>query len=302
MIKVPYIDPSVIMGPDAFKFKEGDIVLSVPVKAGTHWTMFLTYSILSGGAFDFQDMYDRVPWLEFRFSPTDTQQDRVRLLENTKFNTPGHRTFKSHLPPMLLGPDKHPEVKYVFVYRNPYDMVLSMAPFFRSHTDEFFAAWGLTDLKQKMGTNEQVLTAVEAGAFPPFLFEGFKVAWALRKLPNVLLLHFTDLKNNLPREVDRLVKFLGKELTAEQRALICERGTFQWMKQHEDQFSAKVIGFRKPDGTLIPALQPASVLRKGEVGENVTALTDEQRGRILNRVKQVIDDPELLSYIFDGTK
>ena len=98
------------------------------------------------------------------------------------------------------------------------------------------------------------------------------MAWSLRKNPNVLLMHFADMKRNLPHEVDRMAKFLGKELTAEERQRVSTHTTFQWMKEHESLFNADMIGFRKPD-------------RKGKVGEHAAVVADAQRACMFERAK-----------------
>jgi hypothetical protein len=154
IVKVPYIDPSIFRD---FVFEKGDVVVSCPIKCGTHWTMMQAYSILASGDTNFSDIYERVPWIEFKSFPEQTNQERVASLAAVKFNTPGHRVFKSH---MMLPPGPLPflpDVRYVVTGRCPWDMVVSIVPFFQTHKDEFFAAWGLDDPEHGIKVRETVM-------------------------------------------------------------------------------------------------------------------------------------------------
>src|ERR1700730_19326810 len=44
--------------------RDGDIVVSVPPKRGTTWTMNIVHQLRSGGDASFADIYVEVPWLE----------------------------------------------------------------------------------------------------------------------------------------------------------------------------------------------------------------------------------------------
>lgn len=294
---MPYMDPSVL---GVFPFKEGDIVVTVPVKCGTNWTMFLVYSILTGGDISFTDLYERVPWIEFKFNQTQSIEDRIKFLEGVNYNTKNHRTFKSHIP-ITPGPLPFlPQVQYVVTCRNPYDMLLSLAPFFKSHTDEFFEAWGMKNFKQNFEDPNVVFNLVASGDFPPSFVESYVYAWELRHKPNVLLVHFSDLKKDLPGQVDRLAKFLKKDLSAEEREKVIKHCDFKWMKDHEEMFNISSIGYKKENGLVIQPLQPKALMRKGLVGEHEHVLTQDQKQKIFDMVRKKVSDDRLLKWIFEG--
>jgi len=52
--------------------RDGDVVISVPVKSGTLWTMNIVHQLRSGGDRDFDDVYRDVPWLEIVPAPPVT--------------------------------------------------------------------------------------------------------------------------------------------------------------------------------------------------------------------------------------
>jgi len=137
--------------------------------------------------------------------------------------------------------------------------------------------------------------------FPPLLFESYRAAWQLKDRSNVLLVHFTDLKRDLRKEIVRVARFLGRDLTPGEFDLVAQHCDFKWMKEHEGKFNVTAIGFRRPDGSLAQLLKPSTMLRKGEVGEHEVELSDTQRARIHKvATERVGDDSTLLHWIFDG--
>lgn len=67
--------------------------------------------------------------------------------------------------------------------------------------------------------------------FWPF-WENVRTWWAARHLPNVLLLHFADLKRDMPGEMRRIAQFLEIDVAEEDWPQLIEYCSFDWMKQH----------------------------------------------------------------------
>lgn len=300
-MELPYIDASILK---EFKFQEGDVVVSVPIKCGTNWTMFIVYSIFTRCApVDFEDLYDRVPWLELKWFQEQTLEERVKYLEQqVNYNTPGHRSFKSHLSviePEGISLPFVPEVKYIFTFRNPCDMILSLIPFFAGHSDEFFSRWGLDNPKDTLTDIDKLIGMLEDDEFPPFYFKHARQAWMLRSKPNVYLCHFKDLKNDLRKQVTNLTKFLDQDLDDSCIDRITERASFSWMKENEDKFGMEKIGFRDPDGKLIPPLQKGVLLRKGGLDDEAF-LSPSQRDRIISATRRHLQDESLINFVLNG--
>src|SRR3546814_1948914 len=57
--------------------------------------------------------------------------------------------------------------------------------------------------------------------------------WAIRHLPNVLLLHFADLKKDMPGEIRRVAAFLDIAIDESRWEAIVEHCSFDYMKAHE---------------------------------------------------------------------
>ncbi|HPU14740.1 MAG TPA: sulfotransferase domain-containing protein, partial [Polymorphobacter sp.] len=67
--------------------------------------------------------------------------------------------------------------------------------------------------------------------FWPF-WENIRSWWAIRDLPNVKLIHFEDLKHDMPGEMRRIAAFLDIPIDEARWPTIVEYCTFDWMKAH----------------------------------------------------------------------
>ena len=138
-LAIPWIDVTM---QQEVAWRDGDIVISVPVKSGTTWTMNIVHQLRSGGDADFADVYAEVPWLEFVPSPDARRDDLLAAFEQMPRDR--RRAFKSHsAPPDLpyLAPGSGPDVRYVVVMRNPDEAVASMRPFIAGHSEAWFDLW-----------------------------------------------------------------------------------------------------------------------------------------------------------------
>ena len=59
--------------------------------------------------------------------------------------------------------------------------------------------------------------------------------WEIRDLPNVMLLHFSNLKRDMPGEIRRLATFLEIEIDETKWDAILEHCSFDYMKAHASQ-------------------------------------------------------------------
>jgi hypothetical protein len=50
----PWIQPDI---QQKIEWRDGDVVVSVPLKSGTTWTMNIVHQLVTGGTSDFQDIY-----------------------------------------------------------------------------------------------------------------------------------------------------------------------------------------------------------------------------------------------------
>ncbi len=217
-------------------WRDGDIVISVPVKSGTTWTMNIVHQLRSGGDADFVDVYAEVRWLEFVPSPDARREELLAAFEDLPRER--RRAFKSHSsPPDLpyVAPGTGPDVRYVVVMRNPDEAVASMRPFIAGHSDAWFDLWQIPKddiVGPDLATFVEMMAAPMLGA----IFGFVEAWWELRDNENVLFVHFNDLKLEQEATVRSIADFLGFDVADDAWPVILEYTSFPWMKAHEDKF------------------------------------------------------------------
>jgi len=253
-----WIDPEI---QSRVRWRDGDIVVSVPVKSGTTWTMNMVHQLRSGGDPDFQDVYVEVPWLELVPAPGVTREQRLATFAALPRNR--RRAFKTHSPPGLLPYVKpgggRKDVRYVVVARHPDEALASMHPFAHAHTHAWFDLWKLPREAFCKPSFAAFYSEVAREMFPPSLFAFVSAWWPLRHAKNVLLLHFSDMKADHEGSVRKIARFLGFRPTAKQWPRILEYTSFAWMKAHESKFELRTVG-------AVPILDSGAMVRRGRVG------------------------------------
>jgi hypothetical protein len=290
----PWVDPSV---QKEVEWRDGDVIVSVPGKSGTTWTMNIVHQLRSGGDPDFKDVYVEVPWLEFVEGPDDTRERRLERFRS--MTTSRRRAFKTHsAPPMLPyiepGPNA-PDVKYIVVVRNPEEALVSLKPFIEGHSQAFFDFWKFPKGEMVRPTFVEFYRDVLAKMPWDQMFFGFLASWwPLRKKPNVRLFHFTELKHEPERVIPAIADFLGFSPTKEQWPRILEYCSFAWMKKHQEKFEVQHL-------LSFPLLDSGAMVRKGAVGAaKEDGMTEEIAREVRAKGAEIIKDPKLLEWFYHG--
>ncbi|MCX4246734.1 sulfotransferase domain-containing protein [Paraliomyxa miuraensis] len=277
------------------QWRDGDVVVSVPAKSGTTWTMNIVHQLRTGGDADFEDVYVEVPWLEFVERPGQTPNERLHQWE--AMPTTRRRAFKSHAAPPML-PYVEPgqtDVRYVVVLRNPEEALVSLKPFIEQHSPAFFELWGAPKevfLRDDFAT---FFDEVLGGARIVDALFGFLAAWwPLRNRPNVLMIHFTELKRDHEGSIRRIADFLGEHPSETQWPAILEHCSFSWMKANQRKFELPVV-------TDVPVLDPGAMIRKGQVGTaRDDGMTEAIAARVRTRGAEILDDPVAMEWYYRG--
>jgi aryl sulfotransferase len=201
---------------DAYAPRPDDIVIATASKCGTTWTQQIVASLV------FQDAKPRPipvvsPWVDARF------RDSVAEV-HARLNAQTHRRFpKTHLP--IDGLPLYDNVRYIHTARDGRDALMSMHNHFTGYARaqlETFDRIGLED--PAIGRPYPWLPASPADYFrlwlssdglpSPSFFELEAGYWAQRHRPNVLLVHYNDLKVDLNTEMRRIAAFL--EITVDE--------------------------------------------------------------------------------------
>lgn len=216
---------------NGFRFRNDDIVIATFGKSGTTWMQQIVGQLVLGAP---EGLTAGVsPWLEFRIFPLD------ELTAQLKAQT--HRRYiKTHLPVDALV--FSPRAKYIYVGRDARDIVWSaynhQARFTQDALDAFNGLPGRVGppiMHPPCDVRDYYLHFLEFDDFPGFEFGGLwghvQGWYDLRGLPNVLLVHFNDLKANMGREIRRIARFLDIDVDSKKWPLILERCSFEYMKK-----------------------------------------------------------------------
>lgn len=289
----PWIDPGI---QQKIAWRDGDVVISVPPKSGTTWTMNIVHQLLTGGTADFRDIYAEVPWIEFLGDPAATHADVLDRL--AAMPTGRRRAFKTHsAPPTVpfLSGEGAPRVKYVVVVRNPEEALVSFWPFLAQHSEAWFDLWQMPRAAICRPDFPSFYTEVIDGHGMQGAFFGFLAAWwPLRRQPNVLFVHFADLKRSHDASIRRIARFLGVAPSEDRWPTILEHTSFRWMKHHEEKFEAHTVG-------KVPVLKSGAMIRKGEAGGAVAdGMTPGISRHLRETGARILPDPEALAWLYEG--
>ena len=218
--------------------RSDDIVVSTAYKAGTTWTQMIIYGLL------FPVVDENTPplgiaslWLDERF--VMPLEGVAALLEAQT-----HRRFtKTHLP--LDGLPYFEEVKYVVVARDARDVFMSLWNHYANYTDDQYYRLNHdhgyeTELIPRCPDDIHELWSqwMNKGWFE-WESEGYpfwgnlhhtQTWWNYHNLPNILLIHYNALKEDIHGQVQRLADFLDIELSEEALDRVVHMAQFDNMK------------------------------------------------------------------------
>jgi hypothetical protein len=288
----PWVNPEI---QQQVVWRDGDIVVSVPLKSGTTWTMNIVHQLRSGGDPDLEDVYLEVPWLELVPGPGVTPDEIVRRIDAMPDDR--RRAFKTHSAPTTLpyrAPGSGVDVQYVVVLRNPDEVLASFYPFVQAHADEWFALWGMDKQQFLPPDLSSFFEGFGKQMLPNALFGFLAGWWPLRHAPNVLLMHFADMKRDHAASVRQIADFLGFEPTAEQWPAILEYTSFAWMKRHEHKFELR-------HAADVPILDPGAMVRKGRIGAaEEDGVTADMAAELEALGREALPDEQAFKWLYQG--
>jgi aryl sulfotransferase len=219
-----------------FPWRDDDIVVATGIKTGTTWTLRIVGLLVHQ---DFDRVDDKVmhaPWPDANFMPpVEELHAEIAAIDHRRF-------FKSHLP--LDALPYNDKAKYINVTRHPFDTFRSTLHHWGGITDEIFEIFEATGfppfprLEDQGSTKEVFKRWLNEGRMDweqdgwPF-HSGFHIAesfWKHRDLENVLLLHYSNMIEDLDREIQRIADFLDIPITDKIRREIVRLTTFDTMK------------------------------------------------------------------------
>lgn len=117
--------------------------------------------------------------------------------------------------------------------------------------------------------------------------------WAVRNQPNVLLVHFSDLKKDLESEMSRIAEFLDiTSLSDDKWKAAVKHSTFAWMKEH-----AELTCLDKAEQVFEGGAK--SFIHKGTNNRWVDILSEEDNKQYLEKLREELGE-ECANWLVKG--
>jgi len=228
---------------DGFKPRPTDIVIATYPKCGTTWMQQIV-SLLIHKSPEPRTLPHQAAWLEMRHQTTPAEA--LAAIERE----PSPRSIKCHMP--FDGIPVFDEVKYIHVARDGRDACMS----YHNHCRAFTP--GALARQDKAGLDDPWLarpaprasedarrffldwlgkgsTPQESDGLPYLSFFNFeRTYWEARRRPNLLLVHYNDMKSDLDGEMRRVARFLGIEIAESLWPALVAAAGFEAMKAAGD--------------------------------------------------------------------
>lgn len=271
-----------------FASRPGDIFVCTPPKCGTTWMQAIVAALL------FPDgapgpVWEIAPWLDARFEPVDVVIGRLDAQTH-------RRSIKTHTP--ADGIPWYPSASYIVVGRDGRDVIMS----FFNHAKNLQPAL-MPELAASAVAEGIDITALTPPPVDdihefftwflnedPIWFEHVVSFWPHHSEPNVLFVHYNDMKADLDAQMRRVAAFLDIEIDEQRWPDQVDLCTFESMKRR----SAEIADF---ETHFVGGAE--SFLYKGTNGRWRDVLTPEELDRLDQRLRELLP-PEAMTWMTVG--
>ena len=203
---------------DGFVPRDDDIVVTTAYKAGTTWTLRILAAFVFGPGPLQVPVRDFAPWIDARIAgPIEPTLERVEAQRHRRF-------LKSHVA--ADGVPFFPQAKYIVVGRDTRDVFMSMFNHYSGYTEFMYKQLNDAD---RPGPEFPHCPATPREMWPRWIGEGWfdwepdgwpfwshhhhlATWWETRDLPNVLFVHYSDLKADPETEMRRIAAFCSFDI------------------------------------------------------------------------------------------
>jgi aryl sulfotransferase len=216
-----------------FLFRNDDIVIATYAKSGTTWMQQIVAQLIFNGQ-EGLNIGDLSPWMDLRVPPAPIKMAAVEAQTHRRF-------LKTHLPVDALV--FSPQAKYIYIGRDGRDVAWSLYNHHVNANEMFYDILNNTPglvgppIEPPTVPVRQYFQDWLQGDGYPFwsLWENVRSWWEIRHLPNVLMVHYADLKADLSGQMRRIAAFLDIPIDETQWDAIAEHCTFDYMKRNAEQ-------------------------------------------------------------------
>ena len=267
---------------EGFVHRPTDIFICTPPKCGTTWTQTIVVNLLFPDGNPPAPVMMLSPWIDAKMMMP--HKDMLAMLEAQTHR----RVIKTHTP--ADGIPWFDDAKYIVVCRDGRDAFMSMVNHVErlKHVDalnEQALQDGIPTMPEYSGDLHEMF---EWWLEDDVLFFGFMQSyWARHDQPNVLFVHFNDLKQDLAGQMQRIAAFLEIEISPDQWPAVVERSTFEYMRNHEELVGDMSIAFE--GGTK-------GFLFKGTNGRWRDVLTNDELNAYQQRLSSTLP-PDAVQWI-----
>jgi len=260
-------------------FRDDDIVISTYAKSGTTWVQQIVAQLLFNGE-EGVEVAEMSPWLDLRIPPKEVKLPIVEAQTHRRF-------LKTHLPvDALVFSEK---AKYIYIGRDGRDVLWSMF----NHHSTANQAWyeALNDTPGRIGPPIEAPPTSIARYYHDWLdkdghpwwpfWENIRSWWNIRNLPNVYLLHFANLKHDMPGEIRKIAEFIETPIDETQWESILRHCSFDYMK--ENSAKSAPLGGDFWDGGA------QSFIHKGTNGRWREILSAQESAKYEHRAAEELD-------------
>jgi hypothetical protein len=245
-----------------FQPGEQDVFVMTYTKSGTNWMMQIALQLIYHATAEYDHIHEVIPWPDTEIMPGFMRSYAIPLKQASHWTKAPERkrVIKTHFNWDLLP--KSEKARYIAVIRDPKDIFVSSYFFVRD------------------GVMGSAMPSVDTW-FNLFLSEKFVIGgswavnaagyWAERHRPNVMIVSFKSMKQDLRRTVKEVADFLGARVGDEIIDEVYRQSTFEHMKRMDEKFRI---------GKIIPWRSEGAMIRRGVQGGSSELLSPERQRQV----------------------
>lgn len=218
---------------DDIQFRDDDIVIGTYSKSGTTWMQQIVSQLIFQGEENLP-VSEMSHWVDLRIPPKEAKLPMIEAQTHRRF-------LKTHLPvDALVFSEK---AKYIYVARDGRDIAWSLHNHHLNANDAWYDALNNTPgrvgppIEPPVGATQEYFENWLDNDGAPFwsFWDNIRSWWAIRNLPNVMLVHFADLKSDMEGQIRRIAEFIDVPTDQAVMDRVLEHCSFDYMKENAAQ-------------------------------------------------------------------